>query len=78
MRRVLLICAARSGGSSEVQGRVAALGVVEDLDEVEHRRAQPVAGGPGVAVQQLALQGGEEALGHGIVQRIADTADERR
>jgi hypothetical protein len=53
-----------------VEGRDAALTVVEDLDVVEHRRAQPGSGGPGVAVQQLAFQGGEEALGHGVVQRV--------
>jgi hypothetical protein len=51
---------------------VATLAVVEDLDEVEHRRAQPGSGEPGMAVRQLALQGGEEALGDGVVQRITD------
>ena len=61
-------------GRVVVQGRVATLAVVEDLDEVEDRRPQPGRGWPGVAVEQLALQGGEEALGDGVVQRVADSA----
>jgi hypothetical protein len=40
---------------------VAALAVVEDLDEVEHGGLQCLAGWPVVAVEQLAFQGGEEA-----------------
>jgi hypothetical protein len=55
---------------------VAALAVVEDLDEVEHRRPQGLAGWPVVAVQQLAFQGGEEALGDGVVERVTDGAIE--
>jgi hypothetical protein len=49
---VLLLVA---DGLLVVQGRVAALTVVEDLDEVEDRRAQPGSGGPGVAIQQVAF-----------------------
>jgi hypothetical protein len=60
MRRVLLMgAAARSRLGVVVEGRVAVLAVVENLDEPEHGRAQPLAGGPGMSVQQLALQGGE-------------------
>jgi hypothetical protein len=39
---------------------VAALAVVEDLDEVEHGGLQRLAGWPVVAGQQLAFQGGEK------------------
>ena len=42
------------------QGGVAALTVVEDLDEVEDRRPQPGSGRPGVPVEQLAFQGREK------------------
>jgi hypothetical protein len=55
---------------------VAALAVVEDLDEVEHGGPQRLAGWPVVAVQQLAFQGGEEALGDGVVERVTDGAIE--
>src|SRR5829696_8848271 len=66
---VLLLVA---DGAGVVECRVAALAVVEDLDEIEDRRAQPGSGRPGVAVEQLAFQRGEEALGDGVVQRIPD------
>jgi len=52
------------------QGRVATLAVVEDLDEVEHRGPEGLTGRPVIAVQQLALEGGEEAFGDRIVQRV--------
>ena len=41
-------------GAGVVQGRVASLAVVEDLDEVEHGGPQRLAGWPVVAVEQLA------------------------
>jgi hypothetical protein len=53
---------------------VAALAVVEDLDEVQHGGPQRLAGWPVVAVEQLAFQGGEEALGDGVVERVTDGA----
>jgi hypothetical protein len=55
---------------------VAALAVVEYLDEVEHGGPQRLAGWPVVAVQQLAFQGGEEALSNGVVERVTDGAIE--
>src|SRR5215217_220292 len=57
---VLLLVA---DGAGVVECRVAALAVVEDLDEIEDRRAQPGSGRPGVAVEQLAFQGSDEAGG---------------
>ena len=38
------------------------------------RRRSDLAGRPVVAVEQLAFQGGEEALGHGVVQGVTDGA----
>jgi hypothetical protein len=55
-------------GCVVVEGRVASLAVVEDLDEVEYGGPQRLAGWPVIAVQQLAFQGGEEALGDGVVK----------
>jgi hypothetical protein len=43
------------------------LTVVEDLDVLEERGAGLVLGPKGLAGQELALQGGEEAFGHRIV-----------
>ena len=49
---------------------VAPAAVVEDLDELEDRHSQRVAGRPGMPIEQLGLQGREEALGDGVgVQR---------
>ena len=54
-----------------VEGRVAASAVVEDLDEVEDRRRPQVRSSrPWIAVEQLALQGGEEALGDRVIECI--------
>jgi hypothetical protein len=61
-------------GCEVVEGGVATLAVVDDLDEVEHRSPQGLAAWPVVAVEELTLQGGEEALGHRVVQRVADGA----
>jgi hypothetical protein len=60
------------GGWVVVEGRVAALAVVEDLDEVEDRRPQSGSGRPGRAVEELAFQGGEEALGDRVVECVPD------
>ena len=62
------------GGGVVVDGRVATLAVVEDLDEVEHRGPEGLTGRPVIAVQQLTLEGGTEALGNGVVQCVADGA----
>ena len=65
-------------GTEVAEAAVAADAVVEDLDVLEDRgprfgRARPVG-----AVDQLGLQGGEEALGHGVVVAVADRAHRRR
>ncbi len=51
---------------------MAALAVVEDLDEVEDRRPQARSGRPGIAVEELVFEGGEEALGDRVVEWVAD------
>src|SRR5262245_40203210 len=57
------------------EGGVPALAVVEDLDEVEDRRPCLLAGRPGEAVDELDLEGGEEALGDGVIPAGARPAE---
>lgn len=47
--------------------RVAASPVVEDLDELEDRSSQPILRWSVAAIEQSGLQGGEEALGDGVI-----------
>src|SRR5438067_3705224 len=42
-------------------------GVVPAFDVVEDSPVQACAGGPGAAVDELALDGGEEALSNGVI-----------
>src|SRR5260370_10200438 len=51
-----------------------ALTVVEDFDVLEERRAGRDVGRERLARQQLALERGEEALGHGVVVPVPDRA----
>jgi hypothetical protein len=53
---------------------MAAAWVVEALQVVEDRGARLGAGREPGVVQQLALQGGEEALGDGVIEAAADRA----
>src|SRR3954468_12094878 len=62
------------GGAEVAQCGVPAAGVVEALEVAEDGVGQLLAGGPGMPVEQLGLQGGEEALGQAIVQAVADAA----
>ena len=48
--------------------------VVEGLDPGEDRSGEPGTGGPVVPIEEFALEAGEEALGDGVVQRVADGA----
>lgn len=57
------------GWGEHVEGGVPALAVVERLDVLEHGGQQLEPGRPGAAVDQLLLEGGEERLGDGIVDR---------
>ena len=61
-------------GGSVVEGGVSAMGVVPRLDEFEDGHAGLGRGLEPGAIQQLALQGGEEGLGHGVVIAIPDRA----
>jgi hypothetical protein len=57
MRRVLVIDAGLVvDGCEVVEGGVATLAVIEDLDKAEHRRAQPRSGGPVAAAEEFAFQ----------------------
>ena len=49
--------------------------VVEDLDELEDRRPGGSPGREGGAVHELSLEGGEEALGDGVVPALAGTRE---
>jgi len=49
---------------------VPASGVVEDLDVVEDLLAELLSVRPGAAVDELLLEGGEEALGDGVRLRL--------
>src|SRR5215203_3730793 len=62
------------GGAEVAQGGVPPAGVVEALQVIEDRRAGLGAGGEPGPVQQLAFQGGEEALGDRVVIAVADRA----
>src|SRR5918998_934312 len=53
---------------------VPSAGVIEGLDEVEDGHPRLLAGPPTRAGDQLALEGGEERLGEGVVETIADRA----
>jgi hypothetical protein len=46
--------------------------VVEALDEVEDGYASRGVGPEAVAIEQFALEGGEEALAHGVAIGVAD------
>ncbi len=61
------------GGAEVAQRGVQPLSVVEHLDEVEHGSAGLGRGGPRVPVDQLGLEGGEEAFGDGVVPGLAGT-----
>src|SRR5487761_941988 len=60
--------------AGQAERGVAALGVVVALDEVEDLHACLRSGVEGLAVEQLALEGGEEGLGHRVVEAIATSA----
>src|SRR5260221_7695857 len=55
-----------------VERRVAAMRVVPALDEVEDRHPRLDLGLELAPVEQLAFQGGEKALAHGVVETVAD------
>jgi hypothetical protein len=56
---------------------VAALRVVPALDELEDRHARLDLSAEAAAVEQLAFEGGEKALAHGIVEAVADRTHRR-
>src|SRR5688500_13056562 len=63
------------GWREVAEGGMAALAVVEDLDVLEDSGSGLLPGGPGLAVQQLGVEGGEEALSDRVVPARAGMAD---
>jgi hypothetical protein len=65
------------GRAELAQGRVAPAWVGEAFEVVEdgHPRLGP--GAEAVLVEELAFQGGEEALGHGVIETVTDRAHRR-
>src|SRR5689334_11551802 len=61
-------------GREVAQRGVTPLRVVPTFDEVKDRHLRLVMGLERTAVQQFAFQGGEEALGHGVVEAVAHRA----
>ena len=53
------------------------MGIVPPFDEVEHRHARLGLGFEAGTVKELALEGGEKTLAHGVVETIADRAHRR-
>ena len=51
--------------------------VVPALDEVEEGKPRVGVGAEALTIEQLALEGRKEALEHGVVERVADTAHRR-
>ena len=56
---------------------VTTMGVIPSLDELEDGSARLVVVVEVRAVEQLAFEGGEEALGHGVVEAVPDRAHRR-
>jgi hypothetical protein len=59
------------GGREVAEGRVPSLAVVERLDVLEHLAGELAPRRPAVAVHELLLERGEEALGDGVVEAVA-------
>ena len=57
-------------GGEVAERRVSALGVVEAFDEVEHSQFGFGSVDKTRAIEQLALERGEEALAHGVVVAV--------
>ena len=56
---------------------MAAMGIVPALDEIKQRHAGLDLGLEAAAVEQLAFEGGEEALAQGVVETVAHRAHRR-
>jgi hypothetical protein len=56
---------------------MAAMRVVPAFDEIEHRRAGLDLGFETLAVEQLALEGREKTLAHGVIEAITHRAHRR-
>lgn len=60
-------------GGQAAEAVLAPAAVVDAFDPVHDRRSQLVSGGPGLSVEDLVLQQGEEALHGGVVPACTDS-----
>jgi hypothetical protein len=67
-----LVIALELRGREHPERRVSPAAVEEDLDVLEHLGPQLGLGGPRAAVDELLLEGREEALGDGFDRRVKD------
>jgi hypothetical protein len=75
-RRIVLF--SKFDGGSLPERAMAALAVVEDFDVVEDLGAQLDLRRPRAAMDELLLQGREEALGDGVIEAVALAAHRLR
>src|SRR5207302_210435 len=61
-------------GAEHLAVAVSAAWVVPGFDPVEDRQGELLSGTPLMLVEELELQGPEEALGHAVVEAVADAA----
>ena len=72
--RVLFVPSLERSGTKVAKRRMPPLPIVEALEVIEELGARRRPGGPGRVVDQLDLEGREEALGDGVVPAIAPAA----
>src|SRR5487761_355847 len=65
-------------GRAEIAERAVQAGAVEPADVLDDRPARHGAGGPGLQVEQLSLDRGEERFGEGVVPALAGAAEGQR
>src|SRR5829696_3816340 len=70
-----MIAVFKVGWREVAKGGMATLAVVEALVVLEDGGLGLLSGGPALSVQQLGLEGGEEALSDGVVPARAGMAD---
>jgi len=70
-----MVAVFKLGRREVAEGGVSALAVVEGLDVLEDGGLGLPSGAPGLTMEQLGLEGGEEALGDGVVPAGAGAAN---
>ena len=72
-----LVAPLEGDGGLLTKAPVTTMGVIPSLDELEDCASRLVMVVEVRAVEQLAFEGGEEALGHGVVEAVPDRAHRR-